>query len=152
MKDYLDVRLVNLEGSEVSLKEYLKGYTLLYFYPKDDTPGCTTEACSFRDINSEILALGVNIIGISKDSIKSHLKFKEKYKLNFELLSDPEHKLQEALGVWQEKSFMGRKYMGTQRMSFILDAKGKIIKKYEKVNPKTHAQEVLADLKLLLPK
>ena len=135
------------EGNPVSLSERLGKPVVLYFYPKDDTPGCTKEACSFRDWNTDIQKLGVQIIGISKDSPKSHQKFAQKYHLNFELWSDEEHKLMEAFGTWQEKKFIGRKYMGTTRSTFVLDAQGNILKVWEKVNPLEHGQEVYEFLK-----
>lgn len=139
----IDIQLTDLEGNKTTLKEFLnKKYLVVYFYPKDDTPGCTTEACELRDYNQDIEKLGARIIGISKDSAKSHNKFKSKYNLNFELLSDESHNLQEAFGVWQQKKFMGRTYMGTVRSTFILDNTGKIIKVWEQVKPEGHAKEV----------
>lgn len=139
----IDIQLTDLEGNKTTLKEFLnKKYLVVYFYPKDDTPGCTTEACELRDYNQDIEQLGARIIGISKDSAKSHNKFKSKYNLNFELLSDESHNLQEAFGVWQQKKFMGRTYMGTVRSTFILDNTGKIIKVWEQVKPEGHAKEV----------
>jgi peroxiredoxin Q/BCP len=139
----IDIPLTNLEGNKTTLKEFLnKKYLVVYFYPKDDTPGCTTEACELRDYNQDIEKLGARIIGISKDSPKSHNKFKSKYNLNFELLSDESHNLQEAFGIWQQKKFMGKTYMGTVRSTFILDNTGKIIKVWEEVKPQGHAKEV----------
>jgi len=139
----IDIQLTDLEGNKTTLKEFLnKKYLVVYFYPKDDTPGCTTEACELRDYNQDIEKLGARIIGISKDSAKSHNKFKSKYNLNFELLSDESHNLQEAFGVWQQKKFMGKTYMGTVRSTFILDNTGKIIKVWEEVKPQGHAKEV----------
>lgn len=139
----IDIPLTNLEGNKTTLKEFLnKKYLVVYFYPKDDTPGCTTEACELRDYNQDIEKLGARIIGISKDSPKSHNKFKSKYNLNFELLSDESHNLQEAFGIWQQKKFMGKTYMGTVRSTFILDNTGKIIKVWEQVKPQGHAKEV----------
>lgn len=149
-KDTLSIKLQNQNNEMVSLADYLGKYIVLYFYPKDDTPGCTTEACSFRDANTELRDIGVETIGVSKDAVKSHIKFSEKYKLPFTLLSDPEHKLQDAFGVWQKKKFMGREYMGTARTTFIIDPEGKIVKQYENVKPKGHSEAVLADLKELI--
>lgn len=139
----LDIKLIGPDGNQTSLRDFLGKYLVLYFYPKDDTPGCTKEACNFRDSSSEIRALGAEILGVSKDLPDSHTKFKEKYQLNFPLLSDPDNTLQTAMGVWMEKSMFGRKYMGTQRATFILDPQGVIAHVWEEVNPITHATEVI---------
>lgn len=144
--DFLNIPVLDIEGNSVVLKDLLGEMTFIYFYPKDDTPGCTKEACSVRDNYEKLRELNVRVIGVSKDSVGSHLKFKAKYNLNFELLSDPDHKLQEAMGVWQQKKFMGRTFMGTVRMSFLLDSKGNIIKTYPKVDPKKHVEEVVKDI------
>jgi peroxiredoxin Q/BCP len=144
--DFLNIPLLDIKGEEVTLKNLLGNMTFLYFYPKDDTPGCTKEACSVRDNYEQLSELNVKVIGVSKDSVASHQKFQAKHNLNFDLLSDPDHRLQEALGVWQEKKFMGRTYMGTVRMSFLLDEDGEIIKTYPKVDPKTHVGEVIKDI------
>lgn len=120
---------------------------MLYFYPKDDTPGCTTEACNFRDGYKEFKKLGLVILGVSADSVKSHKKFAEKFKLQFPLLSDEDKKVCNAYGVWQKKKFMGREYMGIVRSSFLIDEEGKIAKIYEEVKAPTHAGEVKKDLK-----
>jgi len=144
--EHLSIPVLDIDGKNVLLKELLGELTFVYFYPKDDTPGCTKEACSVRDNFDRLQDLNVKVIGISKDSVSSHLKFKAKYNLNFELLSDVEHKLQEAMGVWQEKKLMGKPYMGTVRMSFLLDSEGNIIKTYPKVDPKTHVEEVIKDI------
>ena len=135
---------IDVEGIE---KEYLlndfKGQkVILYFYPKDNTSGCTQEACDFRD-NINRLTSFATVIGVSPDSIKSHLKFKEKQSLNFILLSDPEHKLAEAFNVWVEKSMYGRKYMGIERSTFVLDENLNIIKEWRKVKVKGHIDEVI---------
>jgi thioredoxin-dependent peroxiredoxin len=122
-------------------------WTVLYFYPKDDTPGCTTEACSLRDYYSEIKALGARIVGVSKDDPKSHSKFIAKYKLPFELLSDPDHELMDYFGVWQEKSLYGRKYMGTVRATFLIDPNGKIAYVWPKVTPAEHGAEIVNELR-----
>jgi peroxiredoxin Q/BCP len=143
----LSVSIVDSNEKEVSLKDYLGKWVVLYFYPKDDTPGCTKEACSIRDIRGDIKKTGADVIGVSKDSPKSHLKFIDKYKLNFTLWSDPEHKLMEAFGSWQEKKFMGRTYMGTLRTTFIIDPQGTIAHVFEKVTPDTHGDDILAVLK-----
>ena len=127
---------------EYSLSDFKGERVVLYFYPKDNTSGCTQEACDFRD-NINRLTPHARVIGVSPDSIKSHQKFKEKQELNFILLSDPEHTLSEALEVWKEKSMYGRKYMGIERSTFILDKEGKIEKEWRKVKVKGHVEEVL---------
>jgi len=118
---------------------------VLYFYPKDNTSGCTKEACDFRDNMSRLLPYA-NVIGVSPDSIASHQKFQQKQSLNFTLLADVEHKLAEKYGVWKEKSMYGRKYMGIERSTFVLNAQGKIIKEWRKVKVSGHVDEVLAFL------
>ncbi|KUK79063.1 MAG: Alkyl hydroperoxide reductase/ Thiol specific antioxidant/ Mal allergen [Microgenomates bacterium 39_7] len=138
-----DISLLDLNGEQVFLNDYLDNLLLIYFYPRDNTPGCTLEAKKFRDLNQKLKGKGVKVIGISKDSVKSHKKFHEKQQLNFELLSDPDHKLQEAFGVWQEKRMMGNTYWGTVRSTFLIDKKGKVINVWPRVNPQDHAQEVL---------
>jgi peroxiredoxin Q/BCP len=120
---------------------------VLYFYPKDDTPGCTAEACSFRDDYSAYLDSGVVILGISPDSPESHAKFKEKYHLPFTLLADEDHRVCELYGVWGRKKMMGREYDGVFRTTFLIDPEGKIIKVYENVKPADHSAELLADLR-----
>jgi len=142
--------LPDQNGDVKTLADYAGQWLVLYFYPKDDTPGCTTEACSFRDEREAIADLGsAEVVGISKDSVRSHKKFVDKYHLNFTLLSDPEHKVIEAYGSWKPLKFMGREYMGTQRNTFIITPDGKIAKEYVGVDPKTHAAEIIADLKAL---
>lgn len=130
-----------------SLKDYIGHWVLLYFYPKDDTPGCTIEACSLRDNLPKFRKLGVVVFGVSTDSIKSHRKFTDKFELPFTLLADENKEAVVAYNVWQKKKFMGREYMGTMRESFLIDPNGKIAKVYEGVKPQTHVDEVLADLK-----
>jgi len=127
---------------EYSLSDFKGERVVLYFYPKDNTSGCTQEACDFRDSINR-LTPHARVIGVSPDSIKSHQKFKEKQGLNFILLSDPEHTLSEALKVWKEKSMYGRKYMGIERSTFILDNEGNIEKEWRKVKVKGHVEEVL---------
>ncbi|MDQ8193305.1 thioredoxin-dependent thiol peroxidase [Coraliomargarita sp. SDUM461004] len=122
---------------------------LLYFYPKDDTPGCTKEACAIRDAWSEFIAAGLKVIGVSKDDDAAHTKFKDKYQLPFPLIADTDLQLSQAYGVYGEKKFMGRIYDGIHRMSFLIDANGTITKAYHKVKPDAHASEVLADLAAL---
>lgn len=136
-------------GEIHKLSAYLGQWVLLYFYPKDDTPGCTVEACSFRDHWPKFKRLKIKVFGISADSPKSHDKFATKFDLPFTLLSDPEKKTIEKYGALREKSMFGKKYMGIERMSVLVNPEGKIVKIYKKVNPEVHAQEVLKDLKVL---
>ena len=135
---------INIDGieKEYSLNDFKGQKVILYFYPKDNTSGCTQEACDFRD-NINRLTSFATVIGVSPDSIKSHLKFKEKQSLNFILLSDPEHKLAEAFNVWVEKSMYGRKYMGIERSTFVLDENLNVIKEWRKVKVKGHVDEVI---------
>ena len=135
---------IDIDGieKEYSLNDFKGQKVILYFYPKDNTSGCTQEACDFRD-NINRLTRFATVIGVSPDSIKSHLKFKEKQGLNFILLSDPEHKLAEAFNVWTEKSMYGRKYMGIDRSTFVLDENLNIIKEWRKVKVKGHVDEVI---------
>jgi peroxiredoxin Q/BCP len=135
------------DGKVRSLTDYAGKWVILYFYPKDDTPGCTKEACSFRDGFSQFKRAGIEVIGVSVDSVKKHQKFVEKYSLPFTLLSDEDKKIVEAYGVWGLKKFMGREYMGTNRVSYLIDPTGKIAKVYESVKPDAHADEVLVDVK-----
>lgn len=141
-----DIKLQGLDTDgnekEYSLSDFRGEKIILYFYPKDNTSGCTQEACDFRD-NINRLTNVATVIGVSPDSIKSHIKFKEKQFLNFILLSDTEHKLAEKYGVWKEKSIYGRKYMGIERSTFILDENGNIQKEWRKVKVKGHVDEVL---------
>jgi peroxiredoxin Q/BCP len=130
-------------GEDVSLKDFKGQKVVLYFYPKDDTPGCTKEACSFRDAYSKFKKQGIKLLGVSPDSEASHQKFITKYKLPFTLLADRDHTIADAYGVWGEKKFMGRTYMGVLRTTFLIDEKGKIKKVFEKVKPEDHATEVL---------
>ncbi len=140
------IKLPDQIGKVRQLKDYLGQWVLIYFYPKDDTPGCTTEACQLRDNFPKFKKLKAVVLGISVDSVKKHEKFAAKYELPFTLLADEEKKVVEAYGVWAEKSMYGRKYMGTLRMSFLIDPTGKIAKIYENVKPAAHAEEVLKDL------
>lgn len=132
-----------------SLKQYKGKWVVLYFYPKDDTPGCTKEACGFRDSFHELQKLGVVILGVSKDTVKSHQKFAQKYDLNFPILSDINHEVIEKYGAWGEKKFMGRVYNGIFRKTYLINPEGQIVKEYEKVNPLIHAQELITDIKEL---
>ena len=131
------------EGNTIRLKDFRGEKVVLYFYPKDDTPGCTREACSFRDAFSKFKKGGINVLGVSPDSEGSHQKFAAKYKLPCTLLADTDHSVAEAYGVYGQKKFMGRTYMGVFRTTFLIDEKGKIRKKFEKVKPDDHADEVL---------
>ena len=144
-----DFTLSDQEGKEHSLSDYRGKWVLGYFYPKDNTPGCTVEACTLRDSIEDIRSAGAEVLGISIDSVKSHAGFAKKYELPFPILSDFEKKVVNKYGVWGEKKFMGRKYLGTNRVSFLIDEQGKIAQIYEKVKPLGHAKEVLADLESL---
>ena len=135
------------EGNTVKLKDLRGEKVVLYFYPKDDTPGCTKEACSFRDAFSQFKKQGIRILGVSPDNESAHKKFTEKYKLPFTLLADTDRSIAEAYGTWGEKKFMGRTYMGVLRTTFLIDQKGKIKKIFEKVKPDEHAREVLEAFK-----
>ena len=133
-------------GKTVSLADFAGKKVVLYFYPKDDTPGCTTEACSFRDEHKAFTKKGAVVLGVSPDSAKSHTKFIEKFSLPFTLIADEGHKIAEAYGVWVEKSMNGKKYMGVERSTFVIDAQGKLSAIYRKVKPAEHTAEVLASL------
>jgi len=130
-------------GEDVSLESLRGGPVVLYFYPKDDTSGCTTQACEFRDSWSEVQARGAVVLGVSPDGIASHERFRDKFSLPFPLLADEDHAVAEAYGVWGEKSMYGRKYQGILRTTFIIDPAGRIAHVFEKVKPKGHAAEVL---------
>ncbi|HPG33963.1 MAG TPA: thioredoxin-dependent thiol peroxidase [Lentimicrobium sp.] len=132
-------------GQPHKLSDYIGKRVVLYFYPKDDTPGCTAEACSFRDNYSVFKQNDIVILGVSADSEKSHAKFQEKYELPFTLLSDTDHQVSEAYGVWGLKKYMGREYYGINRTTFLIDEEGKLVKIYEKVKPAEHAQEIMQD-------
>jgi peroxiredoxin Q/BCP len=136
-------------GVERSLEDYRGSWILLYFYPKDDTPGCTKEACALRDEFPAFENIDAVILGVSTDSVASHHKFAQKYELPFTLLADENKKVVELYGVWQKKKMMGKEYMGTVRTSFLIDPDGMIAKVYENVKPEVHAREVLTDLETL---
>ena len=136
-------------GKVRRLSEFAGKWVLLYFYPKDDTPGCTIEACTIRDQFKDFKKIGAVVLGASKDSVESHRRFKDAYELPFTLLSDTDLTLNKAYGVWGKKKMAGREYMGTKRMSFLIDPKGKVAKVYETVKPPVHAAEVIADLNAL---
>ncbi len=131
-------------GATRHLADFRGQTVVLYFYPKDDTPGCTTEACNFRDDYSAYQQAGVTILGVSPDSPKSHAKFRQKFQLPFPLLADEDHAICEAYGVWGQKKFMGKEYMGVLRATFVIDTEGKIKKVFENVKPADHSAEVLA--------
>ncbi len=141
--------LPDQSGTEHALADYRGKWVLLYFYPKDDTPGCTIEACTIRDQFKDFQQIGAIVLGVSTDSVASHKKFAAAYELPFTLLADVNKEVVGAYGVFGEKKFMGRTYMGTQRTSFLIDPEGKVAKVYEKVKPELHAAQVIADLKTL---
>lgn len=145
-----DFTLPDQDGKQRSLSDYFGKWVLLYFYPKDDTAGCTKEACMIRDNWSEFKKLGITVLGVSVDTVKSHRKFADKYDLPFTLLADEEKKVVHLYGVWAKKKFMGREYMGTVRSSFLIGPDGRIAKVYEKVASAGHADEVLLDMKALV--
>lgn len=137
------------DGSRVSLADFAGRRLVVYFYPRDDTSGCTAQACELRDDLPAFADLGVDIVGVSPDSVASHVKFKTKYDLNFPLLADPEHTMAEAFGVWKEKSNYGRTYMGIERSTFIIDEGGLVVRAWRGVAPRGHARmlrEALAEL------
>jgi thioredoxin-dependent peroxiredoxin len=140
--------LKDQDGKMHTLAQYAGKQVLLYFYPKDDTPGCTTEACTLRDSFADFEAMGMVVLGVSRDDEKKHKKFQEKYNLPFALLADTEGSVCETYGVWQLKKFMGKEYMGISRVSFLIDEAGKVKKVYETVKPAEHAGEVLVDARL----
>jgi peroxiredoxin Q/BCP len=138
-----DFTLTSDSGETVSLSDLRGKPVVLYFYPKDDTPGCTRQACDIRDAWGEFERAGAVVLGVSPDGEASHAKFKAKYGLPFPLLADTDHSVSEAYGVWGEKSFAGRKYMGVERSTFVVDADGNLARIMRKVDPKTHADDVL---------
>jgi peroxiredoxin Q/BCP len=146
MKQAKDFTLKDQTGAEHSLKDYRGKWVILYFYPKDETAGCTAEACSFRDSHQALLASGAVVIGVSKDSVESHAKFAAHHKLPFTLLSDPEKEVIKAYGAWG-KGFMG--IVGTMRQTYIINPSGEIVKEYPKVTPAQHATQIIKDLQEL---
>ncbi len=136
-------RTVDQDGESAALSDFRGRKVVLYFYPKDDTPGCTKEACSFRDGYAKFRKRKIEVLGVSTDDEKSHKKFAEKFDLPFRLLADPDKKIVTAYGVWGEKSMYGRKYMGTHRVTYVIDEKGKIEGVWPKVKPDGHADEIL---------
>ena len=150
MKQAPDFSLQDQDGKTHSLADYAGKWLVLYFYPKDDTPGCTTEACNFRDERDAIAEFGnAVVVGISKDTVASHKKFAEKYGLNFTLLSDPDHTVIEAYDSWKPKKMMGREFLGVHRNTFIISPEGQVAKEYLGVDPKNHAAQIIADLQAL---
>jgi peroxiredoxin Q/BCP len=137
------------DGSKVKLADLKGSPVVLYFYPKDDTPGCTKEACAFRDLHAELAQLGAKVLGVSPDDTASHVKFRDKFQLNFPLLADTEHKVAEAYGAWREKNMYGKKSMGIQRSTFLIGPDGKIAKVWKRVQVDGHDAEVLEALKAL---
>ena len=141
-----DFELASDSGEPVRLSSLRGKPVVLYFYPKDDTPGCTTQACGIRDAYADFRERGAVVLGVSPDDEASHVKFKEKYSLPFTLLADPEHKVAEQYGVWKERNTYGKKSMGIERSTFVIDASGNVAKAMRRVKPDTHAADVLAAL------
>lgn len=141
----IDFSLPDQNGDLHKLSDYRGQFVVLYFYPKDETPGCTVEACSFRDNQDVFKTNGMVILGISKDTVASHKKFAQKHNLRFTIFSDVEKKVIKKYKAWGEKKFLGRTYEGTLRKTYLIDKEGNIVKEYEKVNPLTHAAEILKD-------
>ncbi len=135
------------DGSKVRLSDFKGSPVVLYFYPKDDTPGCTKEACSFRDRKAELEAMGVVVLGVSPDAEERHAKFRDKYDLNFRLLADTDHQVAEKYGAWREKNMYGKKSTGIQRSTYLIDADGKVAKVWQRVKVDGHDDQVLAALK-----
>ena len=142
-----DFELTSDSGDTIRLSDLRGRKVVLYFYPKDDTPGCTTQACGIRDAYAEFEETGAVVLGVSPDDEASHVKFKAKHRLPFTLLADTEHRVAELYGVWGEKSFMGRRYMGVDRSTFVVDEQGRLAKVMHKVKPAEHADDVLAALR-----
>lgn len=137
------------DGGRVKLADLAGGPVVLYFYPRDNTPGCTREACAFRDEKAQLKKLGATVLGVSTDSVASHEKFRDKFKLNFPLLADTDHKVAEKYGAWREKNMYGKKSMGIQRSTFLIDAEGKVAKVWKRVSVDGHDAQVIAALKEL---
>jgi peroxiredoxin Q/BCP len=146
----IDFSLTDQNGKVHKLSSYRGSWVLLYFYPKDDTPGCTKEACGFRDSLNELKKHNLVVLGVSADSVTSHQKFAQKYNLNFPLLADEKKEVIKAYGAWGKKKFMGKEFEGILRVSFLINPEGDIVKKYDKVKPEIHAGEVLEDIKKLI--
>jgi len=144
-----DFTLAADDGTKVKLSALRGNPVVLYFYPKDDTPGCTKEACAFRDASKELKKLGATVLGVSPDDVASHVKFRDKFKLNFPLLADAEHKVAEKYGAWREKNMYGKKSMGIARSTFLIDAEGKVARVWKAVKVDGHDAAVLEALKEL---
>jgi len=141
-----DFELTSDSGERVKLSDFRGKPVVLYFYPKDDTPGCTTQACGIRDVYSDFRQRGAVVLGVSPDDEASHVKFKEKYSLPFTLLADPDHEVADDYGVWKERNLYGKKSMGIERSTFVIDQNGNVSKAMRRVKPDTHADDVLAAL------
>lgn len=141
--------LVSDSGEKIKLSDLAGSPVVLYFYPKDDTPGCTKEACNFRDRQQELTALGAKVLGVSPDDVASHVKFRDKYTLNFPLLADPDHKVADKYGAWREKNMYGKKSMGVQRSTYLIGPDGKIAKVWKRVSVDGHDDQVLEALQAL---
>jgi peroxiredoxin Q/BCP len=146
-----DFELTSDAGDSVRLSQFRGKPVVLYFYPRDDTPGCTAQACGIRDNYDAFEQRGAVVLGVSPDEESSHVKFKEKYGLPFTLLADPQHEVSEQYGVWGEKTFGGKKYMGVERSTFVIDPEGRIAKVMRRVKPDTHVERVLAELPAQAP-
>lgn len=142
-----DFNLPDQNGKMHSLSDYTGKWLVLYFYPKDGTPGCTLEACAFRDASTDFKNIGAEIVGISKDSVTSHKKFEEKHSLTFPILSDESHTVIEAYDSWNPKKFWGKEFLGVERNTFLINPEGEIVKEYKNVNPLTHTAEIISDIK-----
>ena len=142
--------LVADDGTQVKLADLQGSPVVLYFYPKDDTPGCTKEACAFRDRQAELANLGAKVFGVSPDDVASHVKFRDKYQLNFRLLADPDHKTADDYGVWREKNMYGKKSLGVQRSTYLIDAAGQVAKVWKRVQVDGHDEQVLEALRALV--
>jgi peroxiredoxin Q/BCP len=137
------------DGRKVKLSDLKGSPVVLYFYPRDDTPGCTKEACAFRDRKADLEELGVKVLGVSPDTVESHVKFRDKFSLNFPLLADPDHAVAEKYGAWREKNMYGKKSMGVQRSTYLIDADGKVAKVWQRVQVDGHDEEVIAAVRAL---
>lgn len=144
--------LPDQDGKVHTLHDYAGKWLIVYFYPRDNTPGCTVEACSFRDASHDFKEIGVEILGISKDTVRKHKNFATKHHLNFPLLSDVSTETIKAFGAWGARTFWGRKFEGTLRNTYIIDPQGKVVKMYEKVNPLIHVEEIIEDIRELQKK
>ncbi|HTQ39402.1 MAG TPA: thioredoxin-dependent thiol peroxidase [Pirellulales bacterium] len=144
-----DFTLPAADGAKVKLSALRGTPVVLYFYPKDDTPGCTKEACAFRDRSKELQKLGAKVLGVSADSVESHAEFRDKFELNFPLLADVDHHVAEKYGAWREKNMYGKKFMGIQRSTFLIDAKGHVAKVWKAVQVDGHDEQVIEALKEL---